>query len=246
MKKKIALLSVVLVVAISLAACNPLKMVTGRVLEDYLENPNDGPQKSIDVAMDGILEDIAINEYTTAGIEDYTWRRENTSIRANVGDPPGGISGILTAKDIVLTYEYTLVGEPLNDDLDKIEKSGTLRFDIDKLRYDESRDALVELTPDFAESGDDSPEMANLEVTTDPVSISASINNILDNNPKTVAYIAGDTYPMNIIDNKASLELNNSISSDGIGAILSFNRSVLADPNNSETGFSAGIFGLIP
>ena len=252
MKKKMIFAASLLLVMVMLSSCGAIvARLTGPIIEDYLMDQNDGPIKVIDKAMDGLLENMVAGSLATASIEDYDWKLKegSTSISASVGDPPRSTSGIVSARNIKIEYDYTVIGDPTpnNEDLTEIEKPGSLTILIEEIKFNADTEKLVSITPAHTSNGDDAPVFEDLEFQSDPLKISASVGNIDDGNPKaSLAVGLNNPISLEIENESVDYESNNSITSQQFGVLAGVNRAVLSDPGNEETGISFKLFLFNP
>jgi len=245
-KKKLSFLAIIMVVVLLFSGCSAItKMVTGKIMVDYLEDTEDAnaPKQVIDSAINDVLSQYLIDsnkQIKTTSISDYSWSISESSIKAIVDNPPGDTSGIVQAEGIELIYSYTITGEPVNSELEEINKNGALKFNISSMRYNADSDKLVSMTTAYANPDNDSPIISNL--TKSPY-ISADIANITNKNPRAVVFI-NYSYLADINNGKLLLEKDFNLSSNDIAAIIAINRAVLGNPDVKHTGISSTLFSF--
>ncbi len=246
MKKKFSLLLCILFVVILITSCTAItKMITGTIIETALEN-KEGPGEMIDLAFDNMLSSLTnqanISNFPINNIEDYEWSRTNSSVLVDVGDPPGNTKGILTARNIIFTYEFTIEGE--NDSEQVINKSGELTFDINEIVYDSDNKEFISIDCENIASSDDSaPDISHISnlVSKPNYKIEVNLNNISNLNPSARTVIGFSSYNMSINNNTATMDNTVNVSANTIGAIMALNRSVLANSNTNTDSDDIGV-----
>ena len=100
MKKKLSFLAIIMVVVLLFSGCSAItKMVTGKIMVDYLEDTEDAnaPKQVIDSAINDVLSQYLIDsnkQIKATSISDYNWSISESSIKAIVNDLLGYTSGI--------------------------------------------------------------------------------------------------------------------------------------------------------
>ena len=248
-KKLVLLLSLALMVAL-LTGCDFLvQRVTGPILEGELEDPS-GPIRELDSAMDELLdelnEDIAdqvVQQEVDNDIEDYEWKRTDSNISASVDDPPGSVSGRVTARGVKLDYNFTIIGEAQEEGQEDIVKEDTLSIIIDQIDFDLDQEEIVSVSDSLATTSGEAPDLSNLSYEADPVLVTADVDNITDKSPRAMIVVDNrrlDT-DLDIDNNKVEASSDDSVA-DVFGTVAVINRTVLLDEDYSGTGIAFYLF----
>ncbi len=252
MKKKTALILVLVLMLTVFTACDRIvERFTGPIIESQLEDPESGPQQEIDRAMEVLLEEVSELQALNYNPENYNWNLEDSELSASIGNPPADTSGEVTAGDIILKYEFTIAGEPHEEqeESENIMKSDTLIIEIDRIDFDADEEVILSMSPgEISTEGEDTPELSNLDYQYDPFWIGADVENIVDWDPKAAAVVDEQDYPVNLNVDNNTIEVDTelSLTGDNFGILAVVNRVVLLEREKDETGIAGYILYLQP
>ena len=205
--KKISLiLFLILSLSFVLTGCSTIgELKTETRINDFLTSP-DGPEYVLNQSFKKLIDEFS----NTPNLDNYEWsynvNLEDPNIVAPQADSDG--SGVLTARNIVLVFEYQIKGKPpTNSDLEPIDTGKKkISYNINELIFDDNKNQLIKMTTtNQSESPSESPEISQFEANySDGFSFTATIENNTDDSLGVISL--GDK---NLSDPDKALEINN-------------------------------------
>lgn len=243
--KKIILISIIiLTLSFTLSGCSTIsELKTETIVANYLKS-EDGPEKVIAQSFDKLLEEFSKND----SLKDYNWSYSLDFDKVNIVDAKADAdgSGVLTAENIILVYDYQLSGEPKDNALNSISRGGSLTFNINKLKYDDNKEELLNITSTQAERPSESPKIYDLSSdNSDGFTLTAKTENINTDSALGVIslgsrnFSASSNRVLDITTNQLALNTELTLAESDFASLLLINYDELKDNNSEQTGLAS-------
>ncbi len=243
-KKIILILFLILSLSFILTGCSTIgELKTKTILTNYLES-GEGPEMVIDQSFNKLVSEMSNSE--NLDLNKYDWVYNVSLKEVNIinskADDEG--SGILTAEDVVLIYNYTITGKATDSGSD-INKKGQLSYTIDSLTYDDNKNVLVKITSTQADPASESPLISEFKSNNEVgFSLNAAIQ---EHNPDTTLGVIslGDrnfddsNKVLDISNTDLSLDTDLTLGETNFASILVINYEELLDSKSEQTGIAS-------
>jgi len=249
-KKIILILFLILSLSFVLTGCSTIgEFKTETIVANYLES-EEGPESVVKQSFNKLLEEFSNNE----SLNDYEWSYsinfENVNIVDAEADADG--SGILTAKNIVLVYNYQISGKPNVNNLVSIQKEGKLSYNIGSLRYDNNKEQLLKISPTQAEAPSQSPVISEVSAdNSNGFSLNARIENYSADSSLGVISLGNRNFSASSnkvlkisTDKQISLNTDLTLAETDFASILVINYQELLNKNSEQTGLAAALIAV--
>lgn len=247
-KKIILILLLIFSISFVLTGCSAIgELKTETILNDYLEEDN-GPESVINQSFDKLMDELNNNNDET--LNDYNWSSSISLYEINIvnskADDNG--SGILTAKDIVLIYNYQITGKA--EGLEPIKKSGTLEYNIGSLTYDDNKNELTGMSNTQADTNG-TPSISEVQTNNDYFSLNAKI---IDHNFETTLGVISlgnrifsddlNNQVLEISTNQLELDTELELGETDFASILVIDYDELLNEKSEKTGLAAMLIAV--
>ncbi|MFN2341697.1 MAG: hypothetical protein ABR547_10565, partial [Halanaerobium sp.] len=236
-----------------LSGCSAIgELKTETIVKNYLES-DDGPENVIAQSFDKLIYEL--NNNTDDNLNDYEWDYKINNEKVNIVDAKSDSdgSGILTVKNIVLVYDYTITGDHKNDNSKSFSRNGELYYNISELIYDDNSENLKHMSQAKAkrQSNSLSPILSKIEPNYDNgFSLKVEIDNYSSGSVLGVISL-GDrdlsdsqsNHALNISDDQLSIDPEFSLGETNFASILVINYDKLIE-SPLQTGLAAALIAV--
>jgi hypothetical protein len=250
-KKIILILLLIFSLSFVLTGCSAIgELKTETIVKKYLES-DDGPKYAVKQSFNKLLDEFS----QTDGLEDYKWKYSINDETVNIVDAKSDSdgSGILTVKNIVLVYDYTITGEHKSDNSKSVSKNGNLYYNIDKLIYDNNSEELIEMNQAKAKGQSKSPVLSKITPNNDNGFIlnveideysSGSVLGVISLGDRDLSD-SQSNHDLDISNDQLSIDTEFSLGETNFASILVINYDELIDIDSPlQTGLAAALIAV--
>ena len=224
-------------------------MKTETRINDFLTSP-DGPEYVLNQSFKKLIDEFS----NTPDLDNYEWsynvNLEDPNIVDAQADSDG--SGILTARNIVLVFEYQIKGKPPTDsNLEPIDTGKKkISYNIDELIFDDNKNQLKKMTTTYqAESPSKSPEISQFEPNySDGFSFTANIKNYSADSLGVISLgdknLSDPNKVLEINTDQLSLNTNLTLDDPHFASILVINHDELINQQSVQTGLTSMLIAV--
>ena len=159
-------------------------------------------------------------------------------------------SGILTVKNIVLVYEYTITGEH-SDPEKSVNKKGDLYFNIGKIIYNDNSEELIDMTTSMADVPPNSLKITEITTSNNNFSLNGVIDNPSSGSVLGVISLGRSIFSesennqvLTISNDQLSLDTELTLGDTDFASILVINHDELIDKRSEQTGLAAALIAV--